>query len=129
MSLLFDTSAVVSLVERGSEPAAALIRSEGDRPYVSFVTIAELHVGVELSPDASTRAARDRTLSRARRFRLLPIEESILDHYATASRFGLRGNDAWIAAHAAESGAVLVTADEVFARRAEGFVDVHLIRA
>jgi predicted nucleic acid-binding protein len=129
VSLLFDTSAVVSLVERASDPAADLIRSDGDRPYVSFVTIADLHVGVVLSPDASTRTKRERTLSRARRFRQLPVDEPILDHYATARRFGLRGNDAWIAANAAQADAVLVTADEVFARRADGFVEVRLITA
>jgi predicted nucleic acid-binding protein len=80
MTLLFDTSAVVSLVERASESAASLVRTDGDRPYVSFITIAELHVGVALSPDAPTRTARQRTLSRAQRFRPLPIEDPILDH-------------------------------------------------
>jgi predicted nucleic acid-binding protein len=127
MTLLFDTSAVVSLVERASKSAASLVRSDGDRPYVSFITIAELHVGVALSPDAPTRTARQRTLSRAQRFRPLPIEDPILDHYTTARRAGLRGNDAWIAAAAQQVGATLVTADEVFARRADGMVEVELI--
>jgi predicted nucleic acid-binding protein len=129
MTLLFDTSAVVSLVERASESAASLVRTDGDRPYVSFITIAELHVGVALSPDAPTRTARQRTLSRAQRFRQLPIEDPILDHYTTARRAGLRGNDAWIAAAARQVGATLVTADEVFARRADGMVEVELISA
>jgi predicted nucleic acid-binding protein len=129
MTLLFDTSAVVSLVERASESAASLVRTDGDRPYVSFITIAELHVGVALSPDAPTRTARQRTLSRAQRFRQLPIEDPILDHYATARRAGLRGNNAWIAAAAHQVGATLVTADEVFARRADGMVEVEFISA
>jgi len=127
MTLLFDTSAVVSLAERTSEAAATLIRSDGDRPHVSFITIAELYVGVSLAPDDVTRAARHRTLARARRFRQLPVADPILDHYASARRAGLRGNDAWIAATAAQSGATLVTADQVFARRAKGIVDVRLI--
>jgi predicted nucleic acid-binding protein len=129
MTLLFDTSAVVSLVVRASESAASLVRTDGDRPYVSFITIAELHVGVALSPDAPTRTARQRTLSRAQRFRQLPIEDPILDHYTTARRAGLRGNDAWIAAAAHQVGATLVTADEVFARRADGIVEVEFISA
>lgn len=129
MTLLFDTSAVVSLVERASEPAADLIRNSGDRPFVSFVTIAELHVGVALSPDAASRTVRERTLSRARTFRQLPVGEAILDHYATARRAGLRGNDAWIAATAVQVGANLVTADDVFARRATDIAEVHLISA
>ena len=129
MTLLFDTSAVVSLAERASQPAATLIRSAGDRPFVSFVTIAELHVGVALSPDASTRAARERTLRRARTFRELPVDEAVLDHYAKARQVGLRGNDAWIAAAAKQIGATLVTADEVLAQRTDGLVEVHLISA
>ena len=126
--LLFDTSAVVSLTERSSQPAAALIRNSEDRPFVSFVTIAELHVGVALSPDATARTVRERTLRRARTFRQLPADEAILDHYANARRAGLRGNDAWIAAAAQQVGATLVTADEVLARRADGFSEVHFIQ-
>ena len=127
MTLLFDTSAVVSLTERASRPAAALIRNSGDRPFVSFVTIAELHVGVALSPDASARTARERTLRRARTFRQVSVDEAILDHYAKARQAGLRGNDAWIAAAADEVGATLVTADEARAQQADGLVDVHLL--
>jgi predicted nucleic acid-binding protein len=129
MTLLFDTSAVVSLTERASHPAAELIRSTGDRPFVSFVTIAELRVGVARSPDGSARTARERTLRRARTFRQLPVDEAILDHYAMARQAGLRGNDAWIAAAAEQIDATLVTADEVLARRADGLVEVHLIPA
>lgn len=129
VTLLFDTSAVVSLIERASQSAAALIRDAGDRPFLSFITISELHVGVALSFDASTRTTRQRTLRRARTFRQLPVEEAILDHYAKARQAGLRGNDAWIAAAAEQVGATLVTANEVLARRAEGLVAVHLISA
>ncbi|MGE5211252.1 MAG: type II toxin-antitoxin system VapC family toxin [Acidobacteriota bacterium] len=129
MTLLFDTSAVVSLVERASQPVASLIRSVGDRPFVSFVTIAELHVGVSLAHDASTRAARERTLRRAHTFRQLPVDDAVLDHYARARQAGLRGNDAWIAAAARQIEATLVTADEVLAQRADGLVDVHFISA
>lgn len=127
MTLLFDTSAVVSLTERASQPAADLIRSTGDRPFVSFVTIAELHVGVALSPDASARTSRERTLRRARTFRQFPVDEAILDHYAKARQAGLRGNDAWIAAAAGQLDATLVTADEMLAQRADGLVEVRLI--
>jgi len=129
VTLLFDTSAVVSLAERASKAAADLIRNDGNRPYVSFITIAELHVGVAFSPDEPIRTARQRTLIRAKRFRQLPIDEPILDHYATARRAGLRGNDAWIAAATVQVGATLVTADQVFARRAESLVEVRLIPA
>jgi predicted nucleic acid-binding protein len=129
MTLLFDTSAVVSLVERASQPVASLIRSVGDRPFVSFVTIAELHVGVSLAHDASTRTARERTLRRAHTFRQLPVDDAVLDHYASARQAGLRGNDAWIAAAAQQIEATLVTADEVLAQRANGLVDVHFISA
>ncbi len=127
MTLLFDTSAVVSLTERASRPAADLIRSAGDRPFVSFLTIAELHAGVELSPNPETRATRERTLRRARTFRQLPVEEAIIEHYAKARQAGLRGNDAWIAAAADQIDATLVTADAVFAQRAEGVVEVRFI--
>jgi hypothetical protein len=127
VTLLFDTSAVVSLTERASRPAADLIRSAGDRPFVSFLTIAELHAGVELSPNPETRATRERTLRRARTFRQLPVEEAIIEHYAKARQAGLRGNDAWIAAAADQIDATLVTADAVFAQRAEGVVEVRFI--
>ena len=58
MSLLFDTAAVVSLVERASDSAADLIRSDVDRPYVSFVTISELHVGAESGPASARHVQR-----------------------------------------------------------------------
>lgn len=57
------------------------------------------------------------------------MDEQILDHYAAARRAGLRGNDAWIAAAAGQLGATLVTADDVFARRADGMIEVQLIPA
>jgi hypothetical protein len=88
MTLLVDTSAVVSLVERANESVASPVRTGGNRPYVSFITIAELHVEVAVSPDAPTRAARQRTLSRAQRFRRLPIEDPIL---TTTPRHGAPG--------------------------------------
>jgi predicted nucleic acid-binding protein len=55
------------------------------------------------------------------------VEEAILGHYAKALQAGLRGNDAWIAAAADQIDAALVTADALFAQRAEGMVEVRFI--
>ena len=128
MTLLFDTSAVVSLVERSSEHAAELIRDDGDRPFVSFVTIAELYVGVTMSPDEPTRAARQRTIRHTLLFRQLHLDDPILGPYAQARQLGLRGNDAWIAAAARQVRATLVTGDELFAKRAGAMLDVCVLR-
>lgn len=127
--LLFDTSAVVSLVERASTPAATMIRESGERPFVSFVTIAELHVGVAASADDETRDHRRRTLALATTFRQLPLGPEILDHYAAVRLARIRGNDAWIAASARQLTATLITADEVLAGRAVELVDVTLLHA
>ena len=125
--LLFDTSAVVSLVERADGQAIDLVRQSADRPFVSFVTLAELHVGVRAASDEPTRSLRARTLRRAESFRQLPIDRTILDAYADARLARIRGNDAWIAATARLADAHLVTADEVLATRALGFVEVTFL--
>lgn len=127
MTLLFDTSAVVGLVERANQRARELITDSGERPFVSFATIAELHVGVQAAESDQHRTLRERTLRRARTFRLLPLDDRVLDHYAAACLTRIRGNDAWIAASARRVGASLVTEDETMATRARGIVDIILL--
>lgn len=127
--LLFDTSAVVGLVERAGADARRLITESGERPFVSFVTVAELHVGVRAAATEEGRIHRQRTLQRAMSFRQVPVGRDILDSYASARLAGIRGNDGWIAAAAKQVGATLVTEDETMAARAGAIVDVTLIES
>jgi tRNA(fMet)-specific endonuclease VapC len=92
-----------------------------DEIAVSFVTAAELELGVLRARDAGTRAQRLATLARVRaEYPLLPIDDAtascfarIADEELSAGR-KLRRHDAWIAATAARHGASVVTKDADF---------------
>jgi predicted nucleic acid-binding protein len=85
---------------------------------VSTVTIAELKVGVLAAVDATTRAARLRTLSDATALTPLAVDENVADAWAEL-RIALRDsgrkmpvNDSWIAATAIAHGLPVVTQDD-----------------
>jgi len=105
VSALLDTS-----VLSGPGPPPAL-----DQDWaVSVISIGELSAGVLLAPDATTRAARLRSLTM-----LVEIAPALPIDTAVAQRFGeLRAasgrrpsNDLWIAATALAHDLTLVTAD------------------
>jgi predicted nucleic acid-binding protein len=98
---LGDTSVFIA-VEKGrpllTTPPAAL--------GVSYVTVAELTVGVLQAPSPEERALRSRTLREVQRLRPLPVDRLIAATWAelrTATRDMKRRmpvNDSWIAATA-----------------------------
>ena len=125
--LLLDTSAVVALVERKHAELSDLIVESGERPMISFATVAELRVGQAMASTELIATQRRRTVRKAALFRQHPMDRSGLDAYCAARRAKLRGNDAWIAAAAHQLAATLVTFDTAMAARSSGFVEVKLL--
>ena len=118
MRLLLDTSAYSEL-RRGHPEIAALVRSS-QRVYLSSIVVGELLFGFRLG---SRFLANSRELEE---FMAQPRVELLNVSYTTADRFALvasslkrkgralSNNDIWIAAHAMESGADLISLDEDF---------------
>lgn len=110
MSLLADTSVVIA------PPAGD---DDDDKPIaISVITLGELHAGVELARDDSTRSARlARLAAVASTVPVLPIDSAIAARYGelrrTSGRVG--SNDLWIAATALAHGLILVTRDDQLA--------------
>jgi predicted nucleic acid-binding protein len=127
LKLVLDTSAVVALLESRHQGVAELIIDSGERPTISFVTVAELRVGQAMAPSELIARQRRRTAGKAALFPQHPVDGSCIDSYCAARRATLRGNDAWIAAAAHQLAATLVTFDATLAARAAGFVDVRLL--
>jgi predicted nucleic acid-binding protein len=83
------------------------------RPIVSYVTIGELMAGVEMASTQQARDVRRETLRLALiRFAIHQLGPSELVDFATARRWGLRGNDAWVVASAKSLAASLITCDK-----------------
>ncbi|HEY9289121.1 MAG TPA: PIN domain-containing protein [Candidatus Dormibacteraeota bacterium] len=115
MRVLVDTSVLIA------EEAGRHTGPVPDGAAISVVTVAELHLGVLLARDTSTRAKRLRTLARVERtFEALPIDANVARVFASivseARSKGRRPNtmDAWIAATAVSHGAVVMTYDDDF---------------
>jgi predicted nucleic acid-binding protein len=110
---LADTSLFIGL-EQGRFSAERMPASLA----VSTVTIAELKVGVLAATDATSRAARLRTLSDATALSPLAVDENVADAWAEL-RIALRDagqkmpvNDSWIAATAIAHGLPVATQDD-----------------
>jgi len=126
---LLDTNAYAAL-KRGHEGVAGLVRQSSELVF-SIVVVGELLFGFRNGGryDRNTKEL-DEFLADAR-VRLLPVTRATADRFgriATALRKTgkpIPSNDIWIAAHAFESGAELVTFDDHFEAVA-GLALVHL---
>lgn len=112
MDGIVDTSVFGGSRGRGRLPEAGAI---------SVVTLAELHLGVLLAPDAATRAARLANLGDVERnYSAIPVDAAIAAEYArvvaAARRLGRRPRpfDALIAATASVHGVPVYTRAEDF---------------
>ena len=109
---LLDTSAVIA------SPEAISLRSD-DTAAISVITLGELHAGVRLAGDPSTRALRQARLAAVRTsFVPLPVDEPIAESYGellSIARTGRRtsnATDLLIIATAWATGRTLVTLDD-----------------
>ena len=129
MKLLLDTNAYSGLM-RGSEAVASRVR-RAERIFLSSVVIGELLYGFRNGTRyEENRAQLDAFL--ANRFvAFLPVALTTAERFALiASALKRKGtpipsNDIWIAAHALESGADLLSFDEHFSG-IEGLAFLHL---
>lgn len=111
--IVLDTSAAVQLVQHADPAVIAVLADHTTRPLVSYVTIGELMAGVEMAADQADRDLRRETLRLCLlRFAVHDLGAAELVEFATARRWGLRGNDAWVTATAKSLGATLVTCDK-----------------
>jgi len=126
---LLDTNAYVAL-KRGHERVSELVRASTELTF-SVVVLGELFFGFRNGSrlDKNTREL-DELLADAR-VSLLPVTRTTADRFgrlaAKLRRAGtpIPTNDIWIAAHAFESGAELVTFDRHF-EAIEGLVWIHI---
>ena len=122
MRLVLDTSAVIHLVERKPDALIAELRKATEAPSINVVTLGELAVGWTSRPSGSLRR---RTYYAARRMRVVDIvadtshsePTALVASFGVCRAAGINGNDAWIAATAHFSAAVLLTYDEALATR------------
>jgi toxin FitB len=88
---------------------------DDDEPIViSAISVGELHAGVELAPDETTRSARLARLSAiVASVPVLPVDVTIGARYGELRRASRRGpsNDLWIAATALAHDLALITRD------------------
>ena len=129
MKRLLDTNAYVAL-KRNHEGVASLVRESSELVF-SIVVVGELLFGFRNGARYERNAKELDEFLADPRVGLLPVTR------ATADRFGriasalrksgkpIPGNDIWIAAHAFESGAELVTFDDHF-EAVPGLVLAHL---
>lgn len=123
MRFVLDTSAVLAVRPPVLEGEVA----------ISTATIAELHFGVLVARDASTRAERLRRLSVVQSmFTALPVDDAVAQAYgrlaaavvAAGRRPRARAMDLLVAATAAAHQAQLVTADPRDLVGLEGLLDI-----
>ena len=119
MRLLIDTNADAAL-RRGDRQVTDLVRS-ADEILMSAIVIGELLFGFRggSRPDYNVSALRGFLAARAVKF--VPVTLVTAERYAlVAASLRRKGkpiptNDLWIAAHALETGADLVSSDDHFA--------------
>jgi predicted nucleic acid-binding protein len=121
LSLLFDTSAVIGLLERLSPETRRLVTSSPTRVAVSTLTLGELERGVR--PDPTPQ--RLHTLSMAYTAMdhlLVPVASgpACFGHVAAHTSRRVGAVDCWIAATAVLGGHSLVTQDERLANEVAG---------
>jgi tRNA(fMet)-specific endonuclease VapC len=119
MTLLLDTNAYVALM-KGHEGVASMVR-RAERIFLSSIVAGELIFGFR------NGSRYEKNISELDRFLENPFVEFLPVSYTTADRFGriaaslrkkgtpMPSNDIWIAAHAIESGAELLSFDIHFA--------------
>jgi tRNA(fMet)-specific endonuclease VapC len=119
MTLLLDTNAYVALM-KGHEGVASMVR-RAERIFLSSIVAGELIFGFR------NGSRYGKNISELDRFLENPFVEFLPVSYTTADRFGriaaslrkkgtpMPSNDIWIAAHAIESGAELLSFDIHFA--------------
>lgn len=110
---LADTSLFIAL-----EHSRPMMAQPPEAVSVSVITVGELRLGVLAATDATSRARRLETLTRAEAFDPIPIDTRVARAWA-ALRVALRDegrrmplNDSWIAATALANGLPLVTQDD-----------------
>jgi tRNA(fMet)-specific endonuclease VapC len=119
MTLLLDTNAYVALM-KGHEGVAGMVR-RAERIFLSSIVAGELIFGFR------NGSRYEKNIGELDRFLENPFVEFLPVSYTTADRFGriaaslrkkgtpMPSNDIWIAAHAIESGAELLSFDVHFA--------------
>lgn len=132
---IFDTSAVIGLVERRSSALVEIVKQLG-RPITRSITVAgELRHGAAVA-DSSHRADRQRTLDRYEQLSAWSDSEVPLDDVGEAygsisAMAGTNGialgmNDRWVIAECITQGVDLVTGDRRQAQLAELVVEQSL---
>lgn len=134
MSLLFDTGAIIRLVELKRRDVIELLRANGGQFSYALATLGELHRGVSAARDEASHSIRGSTLrvTLRRGNVLLPTQETAL-RWGTLAAITPRRvvhNDLWIAATALEHALTLVTSDvDLAAVAAQQNLPVQLINA
>jgi predicted nucleic acid-binding protein len=106
MTLVVDTSVLI---------APPVGDDDGEQIFVSAISVGELHAGVELARDDTTRSARlARLTAVVASVPVLPVDGSVAARYGELRRASGRvpANDLWIAATALAHDMTLVTRDE-----------------
>ena len=118
MSILLDTNAY-SLLMRGDDQAAAFVRNATEI-LMSAVVIGELLYGFRHGSRYQRNITDLQGFLESAYVSLLPVGQATADHYSRiaaalrANGTPIPTNDVWIAAHAMETGAELVSADRHF---------------
>jgi predicted nucleic acid-binding protein len=106
VTYVVDTSVLIAPPNDGGD----------DEPIVmSAISVGELHAGVELARDATTRSARlARLTALVASVPVLPVDGSVAARYGELRRLTGRApsNDLWIAATALAHGMTLMTRDD-----------------
>ncbi len=118
MRILLDTNAYSSLM-RGDDQTAAIVRNASEI-LMSAVVIGELLFGFRHGSRYQRNATDLQGFLASAYVSLVPVGQATADHYSVIAA-ALRSNgtpiptnDVWIAAHAIETGAGLVSADRHF---------------
>lgn len=118
MRLLLDTNAYTQL-RRGSSDVADCLRSASEI-LMSTIVLGEVLYGFRHGTRAEANERRLGEFLAMPRVTLMPVTETTADRYARICTLLRRKgmpiptNDAWIAAHVMESGALLLTFDAHF---------------
>ncbi|MXW56856.1 MAG: type II toxin-antitoxin system VapC family toxin [Gemmatimonadales bacterium] len=129
MRVLLDSNAYVQLM-RGSEKVAGIVRG-AEEVLLSTVVLGELMYGFRHGSRYERNARALRAFLDNPYVTVVPVEETTADRYSRiAAALRAKGrpiptNDIWIAAHAMQTGADLVSADRHF-EHVEGIVRVRL---